>query len=265
MAGKPNVALRVVGIVGISMVIAVASLLFLLLAACGVLTVSGSDAWVPPVIVGVYALILVGGFFGIFKLARGMSSAPAGITDVSPATEETAEPRLPPAQAARLLEPLRLAMGAAIGLSFLSMIAFRFQYQSQGQHTLPLIQVPIFALHQLPFLAAFWLTRAGPERKGVGLAMTFSAVSVLYGLWSWGATLLLYARMESGMQPGILISLADLVATGAAAFFAFQLWRRGPGTRDDIAILIGGTFGSMVYLGLVRFVLQLFLMRGLLG
>ncbi len=265
MAGKPNVALRVVGIVGISMVIAVASLLFLLLAACGALTVSGSDAWVPPVIVGVYALILGGGFFGIFKLAKGMSGTAAGVADASPAREETAEQRLTPAQTGKLLEPLRLAMGAAIGLSFLSMIAFRFQYQSQGQHTFPLLQLPVFVLHQLPFLVAFWLTREGPERKGVGLAMTFSAVSALYGLWSWGATLLLYSRMESGMQPSLLISLADIAATGAAAFFAFQLWRRGPGTGNDIAILIGGIFGSMIYLGLVRFVLQLILMRGLLG
>ena len=265
MAGKPNLALRVVGIVGISIVVVLASLLFLLLAACGLLAVHGSDGWVPIVIVGVYALILAGGFFGIFKLAKGMSSASAGVAQVSAALEETAEQRLTPAQAAKLLEPLRLAMGAAIGLSFLSLIAFRFQFQSQAQSTFPLIQLPIFVLHQLPFVAAFWLTREGPERKGVGLAMTFSAVSVVYGLWSWGATLLLYARMDSGAQPSTLISLADIAATGAAAFFAFQLWRRGPGTRHDIAILLGGIFGSMIYLGLVRFLLQLFLMRGLLG
>jgi hypothetical protein len=244
------------------MVIAVSSLIFLLAAACGLLTVSGSEWWVPLVIVGVYALILGGGFFGIFKLAKGMSRAPAGIADPPPALEETAEHPLTSAETAKLLEPLRLAMGAAIGLSFLSLIAIRFQ--TPGQGAFPLSQVPAFILYQLPFAAAFWLTRAGPDRKGIGLAMTFSAVSVLYGLWSWGALLFFYLRTD-GFHPSLLISLADIAATGAAAFFAFQLWRRGPGTSYDIAILLGGIFGSMVYLGVVRFVVQLILMRGLGG
>ncbi len=260
MAGKANVALRVIGIIGISIVIVMASMLFLLLAACGLLTVSGSDRWLPPVIVGVYAVILGGGFFGIFKLAKGMSSAPAGIADASAALEETAEHPLTPAQAAKLLEPLRLAMGAAIGLSFLSLIAVRFQ--TPGQSMFPLSQLPTFVLHQLPFAAVFWLTREGPERKGVGLAMTFSAVSALYGLWSWGTLLLFYLPKDS-FHPSMLISLADIVATGAAAFFAFRLWRRGPGTSYDIAILVGGVCGSMIYLGMARLVAQVILMRGL--
>lgn len=262
MAGKPNVALRVVGIVGISIVVVLASLLFLLLAACGLLAVHGSDGWVPIVIVGVYALILGGGFFGIFKLAKGMSSAPAGVAQAPVSLEETAGQRLTPAQAAKVLEPLRLAMGAAIGLSFLGLIAMRFQ--APGQSAFPLSQLPIFVLYQLPFVAAFWLTRAGPERKGVGLAMTFSAVSVVYGLWSWGTLIFFYLR-TNGLHPSQLISLADIAATGAAAFFAFQLWKRGPGTRHDIAILLGGIFGSMFYLGMVRIVLQFILLRGLLG
>ncbi len=262
MAGRPNVALRVVGIVALSGVIAVASLIFLLLAACGLLSLRGSDAWIAPVIVAVYALILGGGFFGIFKLAKGMTQTPAVAAEAPAVLDEPAEQTLTPAEASKLLEPLRLAMGAAIGLSFLSLVAVRFQ--TPGASAFPLIQLPFFVLYQLPFLAAFWLTRAGPDRKGVGLAMTFSAVSTVYGLWSWG-TLLFYYVQIGGLHPSQLISLADVVATGAAAFFAFRLWRRGPGSSSDIAILLGGIFGSMIYLGLVRFALQLLLMRGLGG
>jgi FtsH-binding integral membrane protein len=260
MAGKPNVALRVVGIIGISIVICVASLIFLLLAACGVLTLRGSDAALSVALVAGYAAILGGGFYGIFRLAKGMKGAPASLEGV-----EEAAPPLPqatPAEASKLLEPLRLAMAASIGLSFLGMIAFRFQ--TPGQGSLPLSQLPFFVLYQLPYVAVFWLTRAGPERKGVGLAMTFCAVSALYGVWSLGTLLLFYTRI-SGMQPSTLISLADIVATGAAAFFSLQLWRRGPESRNDVAILIAGVLGSIVYLAVVQTLHRFVLMRGLLG
>ena len=144
----------------------------------------------------------------------------------------------------------------------LSLVAVRFQ--TPGAGTFPLIQLPFFVLYQLPFLAAFWLTREGPDRKGVGLAMTFSAVSAMYGLWSGGTLLFYYVRV-GGLHPSQLIPLADIVATGAAAFFAFSLWRRGPETSNDMTILLGGILGSILYLGMVRFVFQFLVLRGLGG
>ncbi|MGH9602317.1 MAG: hypothetical protein ACRD24_07990, partial [Terriglobales bacterium] len=164
----------------------------------------------------------------------------------------------------KLLEPLRLAMAASIGLSFVGIVAFRFQAPGQGG-AMPLVLLPFFVLNQLPYLAVFWLTRDGPERKGVGLAMTFSSVAALYGLWSWGTALLLYMRMSMGVQPSGLISLADIAATAAAALFGFQLWRRGPETRNDVLILVGGVLGSIVYLAVVQGAQQFVLLRGLGG
>lgn len=264
MAGKPNVALRVLGIVMLSGTIAVASALFLLLAACGALTASSSDRWIPVVIVAVYGVILIGGFYCIFKLARGIMSA-----QPTPAVAEGVAPLRPassPVENRKLLEPLRLAMAASIGLSFLALVAYRFQAREAGGG-MPLSMLPFFVLYQIPFLIVFWLTREGPERKGIGLALTFSGVSVLYGLWSWGNTLLMYSRMGmgGGVQPSLLISLADIVTTGAAAFFAFQLWRRGPDTRDDVLILVGGALGSMFYLAIVQGLQNFVILRGLGG
>jgi len=267
MAGKPNVALRVLGIVVISGVVVLASAIFLLLAACGALTVSSSDRWISVVIVAVYGVILIGGFFGIFKLAKGMMGPPAlqGSEPAAPPAA-SAPPAATPAENRKLLEPLRLAMAASIGLSFLAIIAFRFQGQGQGQGgPMPLIMLPFFVLFQIPYLIVFWLTRDGPERKGVGLALTFCGVSVLYSVWSWGASVLLYMRMSLGAQPSLLISLADIAATAAAAFFAFQLWRRGPDTRDDIVILVVGVLGSIIYLAVVQGVQQFVILRGLMG
>ncbi|MGH9603102.1 MAG: hypothetical protein ACRD24_12020 [Terriglobales bacterium] len=260
MPGKPNVALRVLGIISISVVVVLASLLFLLLAACGLLTdLKGSERWISLAIVAGYGVILAGGFFGIFKLAKGMTAAPAAVAGVE---SEAAPPSPPvtPAETRKLLEPLRLAMAASIGLSFLGIVAFRFQAQGQGG-PMPLTLLPFFVLNQVPYLLVFWLTREGPERKGVGLAMTFSSVAALHGLWSWGTVLLFYTRM----QPSTLISLADIAATAAAAFFALQLWRRGPETRNDVLILVGGVLGSIVYLAVVQGAQQFVLLRGLGG
>ncbi|MGH9532579.1 MAG: hypothetical protein ACRD2Q_09310 [Terriglobales bacterium] len=263
MAGRPNVALRVLGIVCLSGLIAAASLLFLLLAACGLLTdLKGSERWISLAIVAGYGVIVFGGFFGIFKLAKGMTGAPA-----TPESTQQAAPLPPPATPAenrKLLEPLRVAMAASIGLSFLAIVSFRFQAQGQGG-PMPLVLLPFFVLNQLPYLLVFWLTRDGPERKGVGLAMTFSSVAAVYGLWSWGTALFLYMKMSMGVQPSVLISLLDIAATAAAAFFAFQLWRRGPETRNDVLILVGGVLGSIVYLAVVLGVQRFVLLRGLGG
>jgi hypothetical protein len=264
MAAKPNVALRVLSIVLISGVIVLASALFLLLAACGALTASSSDRWISVVIVAVYGVILIGGFYSIFKLARGIMRAPQ--PSVVAEVAVTPRPAASPAEDRKLLEPLRLAMAASIGLSFLAIVAFRFQARDAGAG-MPMSMLPFFVLYQVPFLIAFWLTREGPERKGIGLAMTFSAVSTLHGLWSWGSLLLMYSRMGTGggMQPSTLISLADIVATGAAAFLALQLWRRGPETRDDIVILVCGVLGSIFFLAIVQGLQHFVIMRGLGG
>ncbi len=265
MAGRPNVALRVLGIVVLSGVVVAASLLFLLLAACGLLTdLKGSDRWISLMIVAVYAVILIGGFFGIFKLAKGMMGTPALEGGEPAVPSASAPPPATPAEVRKLLEPLRLAMAASIGLRFLALVSFRFQAHGQGG-PMPLLLLPFFVLNQVPYLLVFWLTRDGPERKGVGLALTFSTVAALYGLWSWGTALFLYARMSMGMQPSVLISLADIAATAAAAFFALQLWRRGPETRDDVLILVGGVLGSIIYLAVVQGVQQFVVLRGLGG
>ncbi|MGH9649263.1 MAG: hypothetical protein ACRD3I_02215, partial [Terriglobales bacterium] len=152
MPGKPNVALRMLGIVCLSGLIVAASLLFLLLAACGLLTdLKGSERWISLAIVGVYGVILAGGFFGIFKLAKGMMGPSATVAGVGAAGVEEAAPPLPPitpAETRKLLEPLRLAMAASIGLSFLAFVAFRFQAQGQGV-PMPLSYLPFFVLYQL--------------------------------------------------------------------------------------------------------------------
>lgn len=259
MARKPNVALRVLGIVCISAVVVLASLLFLLLAACGALKPSGTEWWAPWIIVGGYGTILVGGFYGIFRLAKGIMGAGAAGNEPPPAPPQS----LAPAEASKLLEALRLAMAASIGLSLLAMVALRLQAQGRGGP--PLSQLPFFVLYQLPFVAAFWLTRRGPERKGIGLAMTFCAVSALYSVWSLGTLLMFYMRANSGFQPYTLISLADIVATGAGAYFAFELWQGGPKSRDDAAVLVGGVVGSILYLAGMQFAHRYVLMRGLGG
>lgn len=272
MAGKPNVALRVLAIVCLSGIIAGASLTFLAGASLGLLRPvplprtlkleaslseeassrlsSGRYWWVTMVFVGGYGVILGGGFLGIFRLAKGIQARPAaGKEAVAPAS------RLTLREAAKLLGPLWLAMAAWAVTGWL---------QWRGQHP-TLWFLPYFLFSQLPYGAVFWLTRAGPDRKGVGLALAFSAAALLQGLWLWGNLLALSAQLSRRLSVP-LIFMADVVAAAAVMFFAYRLWRHGPGSRHDAAILLAGILGWMAYQFVLHFALPylLFTLR-LLG
>ncbi|HXE89447.1 MAG TPA: hypothetical protein VNK82_00635 [Terriglobales bacterium] len=243
MARGAGKALRILGIVVLSILILLASLLMLLLAACGLFSSpSAADRKFLAVVVVTFVAILGGGFYGIFKLAKGMSQASPG-AEAAPPLPITAE------EAAKLLLPLRLAIGISIGLSFLGIVLNRME-PGYPANLIPAMMAA-FVLYQLPYGAVLWLTREQPERKGVALALAFSVVSVLYSLWTWGTLLLVWR--QAGLYAGQIASLIDLVATGAAAYFAWQLWRRDRRSADETASLILWFIGSAVYLAIVHF------------
>ncbi|HSA92100.1 MAG TPA: hypothetical protein VLE48_03745 [Terriglobales bacterium] len=247
MAGGASKALRILGIVFLSVLIVLASLIFLLLAACGLFSSrSSEDMKFVAFAVVTFGAILVGGFYGIFKLAKGMSQAPAATADAPP------PPPLPAAEAAKLLQPLRLAIGISIGVSFLGIVITRMQ-PGYPVKLLP-VMIVSFVLYQLPYGAVLWLTREQPERKGVALALAYSAVSVVHSLWVWG-TLLLYAGIST-RDPSRLAALVDIVATGAAAYFAWQLWRRDRRAVNEAATLVLWFIASAVYLAIAHFAQQ---------
>jgi hypothetical protein len=247
LAGGASKALRILGIVFLSLLIVLASLIFLLLAACGLFSSrSSEDMKFVAFAVVAFGAILVGGFYGIFKLAKGLSQATATTADAPP------PPPLPAAEAAKLLQPLRLAIGISIGVSFLGIVLARMQ-PGYPAKLVPVMMVA-FVLYQLPYGAVLWLTREQPERKGVALALAFSAVSVLYALWTWGALML--AWRQAGVLSSQIASLIDLIATGAAGYFAWQLWRQDRRGADAAATLVLWCIGSAVYLATVHFAQQ---------
>ena len=247
MAGGSSKILRILGIAFLCILIVLASLIFLLLAACGLFSSrSSEDMKFVAFAVVTFVAILGGGFYGIFKLAKGLSHAPPVSTEAAPPASLSAE------EAAKLLQPLRLAIGISIGVSFLGIVLGRMEPGYPAK--LVPVSILFFLLYQLPYGAVLWLTREQPARKGVGLALAFSAVSVLWSLWTWG-TLLLYLR-HAPLLPGQIASLIDLIATGAAGYFAWQLWRLDKHAGDEAATLVLWFIGSAVYLTIVDFAQQ---------
>lgn len=147
-----------------------------------------------------------------------------------------------------LLQALRLAMVASIGLSFLT-LADSTAHKPGSLLPGLLLHVLLF---KLPYVAVFWLTRAGPDRKGVALALSFGVVSFLHSLGS-DTIGLLYALRLSSLQVRYLMFMPEVLATGAVAYIAIRLWRRGPRSPHDVAFVIAGILGSICYLTVVYF------------
>jgi hypothetical protein len=240
-------AWHILGIVVLSMAIAVAILGLLLLAAFGAYGSGyGSDRnWAA----GMAVLLLAvagGGVAGIVALARRLTSEAGG----GPVARA---PLLTEQQSAWLLRALHVSVGVAI-LASVASAAARWASAAEGLQRLPL-GIGALVLYQAPLLAVLYLTRSRPERPGVALALCYCGASTLQSLWFW-FTILRYWR-DFQLPWSYLLSVVDILATAAAAWFALGLWRRGePGERDAIW-LVGSALGSVAFLALLTYLLQL--------
>lgn len=181
MANSGGFVLRILGIIVLSMIVGLASLFLALVTICGGLSNPRSAPWFMLITAGI-----AGGIFGIANLARQlreMRSGGAAGTDAGAGEVEPEAAPLDPALAPERLLQLRIALGASLGVSLLSMMMTLSRGSSFVQRYLP-YWVASVVLGQAPNLWVLWAVRSRIHAWAAAFAASYAGFGLLQLLWN---------------------------------------------------------------------------------
>ena len=245
-------AVRVLGIVGLSGLLLISCMIFALLAALGLFGEHGyvhATAGEQVLTAGGFLAILAGAVFGIVRLAKGMraESHVAVAAAASSGADEAAPLAIADAPAMeQALVLLRSALGGVIAFSAAGWI-FNLS-RNQGPARIGVGMAIAWALHQIPYAVILWRVRAGYDRAGVGLAISYPCAAVAFAALNIAS----YVRFYGHQQTWLAIS-AVAVALELAVIAAAWQARRLVANPDDALWLVLGAVGGLPYLLLVRY------------
>jgi hypothetical protein len=235
--------LRVVGIVAISLVIIVASLIFVIGSICGLWSSSSSGDQGAKLMIGIGCpLIFFGGIFLIAKLAKGIARTRREVALTGAAASMPPQPRDLAAEEEPLLH-LRIAVGARI---LLSAAILTYQHVQPGSaasmrpYLLPAILGVV--MFEAPNAWILWRIREQLERFAVALAMAYAGIGSLWTAWNFT----IYFRFvhNQHMLPTWLLPIATDVVVIVTGWRARMAMPRRP--DDDSTLAVAGVI-ALVY------------------
>src|SRR5437660_1556594 len=233
-------ALRVLGIVGLSGLLLISCGIFALLAALGLFGEHGyvhGTAGEQVLISGGFLAILAGSVFGIVRLAKGMRAESHAVIAVGGGASSGDEigplviADAPAMEQALVL--LRSALGGVIAFSAAGWI-FNLS-RNQGSARIGVGMAIAWALHQIPYAVILWRVRAGYDRAGVGLAISYPCAAVLFASLNIAS----YLRFYSHQQTALAISAVAVAIELAVIAAAWQARRQGANPDDAARVALG--------------------------
>ncbi len=239
-------ALRVLGIVAVSIVIIVTALIFVIATMCGVWTSSSSADEGLKLGLGIGCpVIFIVGIFLIAKLAKGIARSRreamavvmggASVADTAPAARDFA------AEVEPLLH-LRIAVGARILLSAAMVVYQHVQPSPYGRQML-IAAVLGFLIYEAPNGFVLWRIRERLDRFAVLLTVTYAGVSFFWMMWIF-TTFFRYPHQIQIFFPRWLLPAAAEIAvviTGWRARMAM------PRQSDDDSTLAAAGGVALIY------------------
>src|SRR5438874_6712838 len=246
-------AVRVLGMVALSGLLLISCGIFALLAALGLFGEHGyvhATAGEQVLTAGGFLAILAGAVFGIVRLAKGMQAESHAVAVGGSASSGTDEIGPLVIADAPAMEQALVLLGSALGgvIAF-SAAAWIFNLsRNQGPARIGVGMAIAWALQQIPYAVILWRVRAGYDRAGVGLAISYPCAAVAFAALNIAS----YLRFYRHQQTWLAISAVAVAIELAVVATAWQA-RRLVANPDDALWLVLGAAGGLPYLLLVRY------------
>jgi hypothetical protein len=241
-------ALRVLGIVVISMVIIVAALIFAIASMCGLWSSSSTGDESAKLMIGIGCpVIFIGGIFLIAKLAKGMARSrrewKATIVDGVPGEAAALQERDLVLETEPLLH-LRIAVAARILLSAAMVTYHQVQPTSYG-HQYLIAAVLGLLVYEAPNGWVLWRIREKLDWFAVLLAVAYAAVSLLWTMWNFTV----YLRfLRLGHNPQVIATwLLPAAAEVAIVVIGWRARTAMPRREDDDSTFAAGFGIALIY------------------
>jgi hypothetical protein len=223
-------ALRVVGIVLLSLFVVATCAVFALLTICG--------AWKDDKLVPYMFLCLVliaAAIFGIARLGRAIHRSKHA-TDAVVSAEAAAQVAVDPLQEANALTTLRIAVGVRVGLAVATLV---LQHMRAG-NTYPTRYLPValftVLFYQLPNAWVLWRIRERSDRWATVFALCYAAVGAVWSLFYLGPMLRYAAAQPGNFLPVFGVGIAAEIFIVVAAIPARAVL---PKMDDSVHWIIG--------------------------